>query len=87
MPWTVSDVDRFKKGLSAKQKERWVAIANSALASCQKKGGTNCEASAIRQASGTVGNNQDMEIEINKEEDITPLKLLYHKSAHHNIPI
>lgn len=33
MPWTIDDVDRHKKGLSKKQKERWVAIANSVLSS------------------------------------------------------
>jgi hypothetical protein len=58
MPWTVSDVDRFKSGLTHVEKERWVAIANSALTSCLSGGGTqaNCEASAIRQANGIVGN-------------------------------
>jgi hypothetical protein len=61
MPWTVKDVDRFKKGLSPSQKKQWVRIANSALKSCQSKGGKNCEASAIRQANGSVGNNENME--------------------------
>ncbi|OFY64765.1 MAG: hypothetical protein A2Y71_06240 [Bacteroidetes bacterium RBG_13_42_15] len=54
MPWDVSDVKRFKKGLTDKQKKQWVEIANAALKSCQEKGGKNCEASAIRQASGVV---------------------------------
>lgn len=56
MPWTVRDVNRFKKGLSDKQKRQWVSIANSALKTCQAKSGSNCEASAIRQANGVVGN-------------------------------
>jgi len=31
MPWTVEDVDRFKKGLTKTQKKRWVKIANAVL--------------------------------------------------------
>jgi hypothetical protein len=62
MPWKISDVDRFKKGLTNKQKRQWVKIANSALNSCLSDGGTqkNCEASAIRQANGSVGNNMEV---------------------------
>jgi len=63
MPWTVADVDRFKKGLSAGEKRQWVNIANSALRSCLREGGrqSSCETSAIRQANGTVGRNEAME--------------------------
>ena len=59
MPWTVADVDKHKKGLTEKEKKQWVAIANSALSSCLKKGGKDnaCEASAIRQANGSVKTN------------------------------
>jgi hypothetical protein len=59
LPWTTRDVSRFKKGLTKREKERWVSIANSALERCLANGGSqsNCEASAIRQASGSVGNN------------------------------
>lgn len=57
MPWTVADVDKHKKGLTDKQKEQWVKVANSALKACQEKGGKDCDASAIRQANGVVGNN------------------------------
>jgi hypothetical protein len=69
MPWTTSDVDRFKKGLSARQKRQWVEVANSALSSCMKKGGSenSCAASAIRQANGVVGkpsNNELLEINL-----------------------
>ena len=51
MPWTVADVDKHKKGLTDKQKEQWVKVANDALKACQAKGGKDCDASAIRQAS------------------------------------
>lgn len=63
MPWTISDVDKHKKGLSDTQKARWVAVANAALAACIKKGGTDatCAGSAIRQANGVVGNNEEFE--------------------------
>lgn len=50
MPWSVGDVDRHKKGLSDKQKETWVKVANDALKRCEDKGGSDCEGSAIRQA-------------------------------------
>jgi len=54
MPWTVADVDKHKKGLTARQKRQWVDVANSALAKCQREGGSNCDASAIKQANAVV---------------------------------
>ena len=62
MPWGVGDVDRFKKGLTPKQKEQWVAVANSALSDCLKKGGSQstCEGRAIRMASGVVKESADV---------------------------
>lgn len=52
MPWSISDVDSHIKGLSAKQKRAWVAIANSALKSCMADGKSmgDCEGSAVKQA-------------------------------------
>ena len=50
MPWTVGDVDSHKKGLTPAQKSKWVSIANAALKRCQAKGGSGCDASAIRIA-------------------------------------
>jgi hypothetical protein len=63
MPWSVADVDKFKKGLSDSEKKKWVNVANSVLEKCLKNGGKQdeCEASAIRQANGSVGNNESME--------------------------
>ena len=57
MPWTEKDVDKHKKGLTDKQKEQWVKVANSARAKCLKDGGKQgeCDASAIRQANSVVG--------------------------------
>jgi len=54
MPWKVGDVDKHKKDLTDEQKEVWVKVANGALARCEKKGGSDCEASAIRQANAVV---------------------------------
>ncbi len=48
MPWTAKDADKFKKGLSPKQKRKWAAIANSAL----KRTGN--EGIAIKSANGSV---------------------------------
>jgi hypothetical protein len=62
MPWTAKDADAHVKGLSAKQKRAWAQVANSALAQCQKDGGSNCDATAIRQANAAaqrVGESDD----------------------------
>ncbi len=48
MPWTAEDVDRHKKGLSAKGKELWVKVANEALER------TGDEGQAIREANAVV---------------------------------
>jgi hypothetical protein len=52
MPWKVSDVDKFKKGLSDEDKKKWIEIANNSLKQCTEKGGDqlDCEAQAIRIA-------------------------------------
>lgn len=55
MPWQISDVDEHKKGLSDKEKETWVKVANEALSACEEKGGEDCDASAIRQANAVAG--------------------------------
>lgn len=57
MPWSIKDVDRFKKGLSDKQKEKWVKIANNTLSACLKekdKDELDCEVKAIRTANSLV---------------------------------
>jgi hypothetical protein len=64
MPWTVGDVEKHNKGLSAKQKAQWVAVANSHLTSCLKAGGTDatCAPAAIRMANGVVANSLQLHI-------------------------
>jgi len=49
MPWTSSDVDRHKKGLSSKGKQKWAKIANAILSA------TGDEGKAIRIANSKVG--------------------------------
>jgi hypothetical protein len=56
LPWDLSDVEKYNKGLSKKQKEQWVAAANSSRESCLKKGKAEkeCDAQAIRIANAVV---------------------------------
>ena len=54
MPWTEdSDLEKYKKGMTSKQKKKWVAIANNVLKNCDKSP-DECEASAIRIANSKV---------------------------------
>jgi hypothetical protein len=80
MPWTITDVDRFKRGLTPAQKRQWVQVANDALRRCLQRGGNQrrCESSAIRQASGVVGHsesNKDMKTNILTMQFISELEL------------
>lgn len=56
MPWTVDEVEKHKEGLSDKDKERWVAVANSTREACIKDGGDpdECDAKAIKMANGVT---------------------------------
>jgi len=65
--WTITDVDKHKKGLSNSQKEKWIKIANSVRADCLKEGKTEeeCDALAIRQANGAV-NTMELVVQTNK---------------------
>jgi hypothetical protein len=60
MPWSSSDVDQFKKGLSRKQKKKWVAVANGVLRSCIEDGGTDekCSGKAIKIANSNFEHNE-----------------------------
>jgi len=59
MPWTVKDVDRHMKGLTDKQKRRWVNIANSVRKKCLADGGSEkeCDAKAVKYANGVLSAN------------------------------
>lgn len=56
MPFSVGDVDKHNKGLTAAQKKKWVSVANSSLNSCVADGGSDktCAPSAIRIANSTI---------------------------------
>jgi hypothetical protein len=62
MPFAIGDVNRHNKGLNAKKKRQWIAVANSALKRCIDDGGTTetCDASAIRQANAAVKESKSM---------------------------
>jgi len=62
MPWKASDAHKHKKGLTPKQARQWAAVANSALKKCESEGGSDCDASAIRQANGAVGEPKAKEV-------------------------
>lgn len=86
MPWTIDDVDEHKKGLTDKQKAQWVRIANSVLASCIKKGGSDkeCAPKAIKQANGVVGNNSGAyAVYTNKQESDYEVELKVHQEKPH----
>ena len=91
MPWTVTDVDKHKKGLSDKQKKQWVRIANAALKACLKKGGTDesCAPSAIRQANGVVNvNSGQYAVYKNKPDSDYEVTLTTHQERpHYVVPV
>lgn len=90
MPWTVNDVDSHKKGLTAKQKKRWVEIANAALKACQDKGESEetCAASAIRQANGVVNNSMETLIHVNiKAENYQIIRRKYEGKDYMIVPV
>lgn len=57
MPWTTSDVDQHKAGLSDSQKKRWVAVANK----CLSDGGD--DGKCIRIANGVADKQKDLDCE------------------------
>jgi len=65
MPWSTSDVDSHKRGLTDEQKKRWVAVANNVLKTCLDDGGNReqCEGKAIRIANAKAI--------VKKESDVT----------------
>ena len=87
MPWSKGDVDKHKKGLSDEQKAKWVATANSALAACIKKGGTDetCAPQAIRIANGVTGNIEYYSICIDKQAPNYNITKKNHQGKEHMI--
>jgi len=54
-PWAPSDATKHSKAADTPKKQQtWAKVANDALKRCQEKGGSDCEASAIKQANSVV---------------------------------
>lgn len=75
MPFTIADVDKHIKGLGDKQKETWVRVANGALSSCQEKGGTDCEGSAIRQANTVSQKNASQDFTVQTTHNLKGVEI------------
>jgi len=69
MPFDVSSVDQYNKGLSRSAKRKWVAVANSSLKACLNKGGSDetCAPGAIKTANGVIKKDKEKEALKNKE--------------------
>ena len=69
MPFNVSDVDQYNKGLSRKEKRKWSQIANSSLKACINRGGSDetCAPGAIKTANGVIKKDKEKEALKNKE--------------------
>jgi hypothetical protein len=80
LPWTIEQVESHIKGLNSHQKSVWVAVANSALERCQKEGGKDCEASAIKQANATAQKAK----ESMQEEDTDSTEVLTEAGKRHS---
>ena len=65
LEWSVSDVDKHKKGLSSDQKKKWVSVANGVYKDCMSKGGSDktCAPKAIRIANSKFSEGGDMYLE------------------------
>lgn len=85
MPWTKEDVDKHKKGLDDAGKAKWIATANSVLADCIKKGGTDktCAPKAIRIANGVTGNIEYYSICIDKQTSNYVIEKRMHQGKEH----
>jgi len=84
--WKISDVDSHKKGLTKKQKEQWIAIANSVLKKCIDKGGSEetCAPSAIKQANGAV---ESYSVYKSKQESYTVQEKIHQDRKHLIVPV
>ena len=86
MPWSVSDVDEHKEGLTQAQKRQWVEVANSVRRRCLNDGNSEsyCDGLAIRQASGVVGNIQHI---TNQITNANIRRTTFHSRAHVVAPV
>lgn len=89
MPWSSGDVEKHKKGLSDKQKERWVATANSVLKDCMAKGGSEseCAGKAIRIANGVSDNEQQYYVTVQQGQAYAVQRKRHNGRDHLIVPV
>lgn len=79
MPWTIDDdLEKYKKGMTAKQKEQWLAIANNTLATCEGDP-KECEAKAIKMANGSIKESITGDIVMlieSEDKGVVPIKVI-----------
>lgn len=86
MPWKIEDdLEGYKKGMTTKQKSRWVAVANSSREACIKDGGDpdECDAKAIKMANGVTKESINLTSDVIKliekqvdKNDTIPIKII-----------
>jgi len=88
MPFTIADVEKHKKGLSPKEAEAWVGVANGVYDTCMKDGDDKkCAPMAIMTANSKAG-KKAMEPHLLialTEGDLTEVKLLYPGYFEHDL--
>lgn len=91
MPWTPADAPRHKRGLSARQRRQWAAVANTILATCLRRGGSQstCEGRAIRGANSAVGDPElstQTRLTIQTALTVPPQRLTLHNREYLTAP-
>jgi hypothetical protein len=83
-PWNIADVEKHYSGLSQKQKQKWVTVANSVRRQCLENGGSKkeCDEKAIKVANSKVESMEEKHII--KEN---PVKLVESPGADGELPI
>ncbi|MFW6246743.1 MAG: hypothetical protein ACOC22_01010, partial [bacterium] len=87
MPWTIKDVDKHKKDLSAKQKKKWVAVANRVLKDCQEKDGKNCDAKAIKAANSSTVKSNSLQVNFLTATDYEVRNEIINNEEHLVVPV
>lgn len=88
MPWTAADAHgHTAKADTPHLQAAWAAAANNALASCQKKGGSDCDAHAIRIANAAVDHMMQHAARVHAEllrsqEDVSAKAPSWHRAFH-----
>ncbi len=78
MPWAITDVETHKKGLTKKQKEVWVEVANNHLAKCMEAGDSDevCSGQAIRIANTAAAKVKEGVIDLEVQDMVEGIETL-----------